>query len=78
MIFLERMRESHHQSDKHLNCFKGNVAETSEKWGGAHMGFSEHIDTILNWTELKTNDRAVRLERKRPLQVACASEDLKC
>ena len=24
--------------------------ETSEKQGGAPMGFSEHVDTILNWT----------------------------
>ena len=23
-------------------------------WGGVHMGFSECIDTILNWTELNT------------------------
>ena len=26
----------------------GNVRETSERRGGAHMGFSERIDTILN------------------------------
>ena len=26
--------------------------ETSERPGGAHMGFSKCIDTILNWTEL--------------------------
>ena len=32
--------------------FKGNVGETSERQCGAHMGFSERIDTILNWTEL--------------------------
>ena len=30
------------------NCFKGN--ETAERQGGAHMGFSERIDTILDWT----------------------------
>ena len=29
-------------------CFKDNVGETFEKRGGAHMGFSERIDTILN------------------------------
>ena len=28
--------------------------ETSDRCGGAHMGFSEHLDTILNWTELYT------------------------
>ena len=28
-----------------------NLVDTSERQGGAHMGFSEHIDTILNWTE---------------------------
>ena len=33
--------------------FKGNVGQTSERRGGAHMGFSERrIDTILNRTEL--------------------------
>ena len=34
------------------HCFKGNVGKTSERQGGAHMGFSEHTDTILNWQEL--------------------------
>ena len=53
MIFLERMREGHHQSDKHWNRFKGNVGETSGGGGGgAHMGFSDRTDTILNWTDL--------------------------
>ena len=47
-IFLERTREGHRQSDKHWNCFKGNVGGTSERGGGAHMGFSERMDTILN------------------------------
>ena len=28
--------------DKHWNCFKGNMGETSERWGGVHMGFSKH------------------------------------
>ena len=36
-----RTRESHRQSDEHWNRFKGNVEETSERCGGAHMGFSE-------------------------------------
>ena len=35
-------------SDELWNCFKGNIGETSERWGGVHMGFSECIDTILN------------------------------
>ena len=48
MIFLERTREGHHQSDEHWNHFKGNVGETSEIWGGVHMGFSKLINTILN------------------------------
>ena len=33
----------HRQSDKHGNCFEGNVGEPSERRGGAHMGFSELI-----------------------------------
>ena len=48
MIFLKSMREGHRQSDEHWNHFKGNVEETSERRGGAHMRFSECIDTILN------------------------------
>ena len=47
-IFLERTREGDPQSDEHWNRFKGDVGETSERRGGAHMGFAEHIDTILN------------------------------
>ena len=35
-------------SDQPWNCLKGNVGETSERWGGTHMGFSDHIYTILN------------------------------
>ena len=45
-------REGHRQPDEHWNCFKGNPWETSERRDGAHMGFSERINTILNWTEL--------------------------
>ena len=48
MIFLERTREDHRQSDEHWNLFKGNVGETSERCGGARTGFSERIDSILN------------------------------
>ena len=43
-------RERHRQSDEHWNRIKGNIGETSERRGGAHMGFSESTDTILNWT----------------------------
>ena len=46
---LKRTREGRRQSDEHWNRFKGNVGETSQR---KIMGFSEHIDTILNWTEL--------------------------
>ena len=47
-----RMRKSHHQSDEHWNCFKANISESSERWGGVHMSFPEHKDTILKvlWT----------------------------
>ena len=46
--FLERTREGHRQSDKHWSHFKGDIAETSERQGGVHMGFSERMDTIFN------------------------------
>ena len=50
MIFLERTRDGHGQSDKHGNRFKGDIGETSERRVGAHncMGFLEGIGTILN------------------------------
>ena len=49
MLFFERMRKGHRQSDElwNWNCFKGNVGETSERRGREHMGFSERIDTIV-------------------------------
>ena len=40
--------QGHRQSDQQFNCSLGNTAETSEKQGGAHMGFCKRIDTILN------------------------------
>ena len=46
--FIERTRKGHRESDELWNRFKGNAGETSERRGGAHMGFSERIDTILN------------------------------
>ena len=36
--------------------FTGSIKEASEKRGGAHMGFPERIDTILNWTFSKLWD----------------------
>ena len=48
LFYRERKREGHGQSDEHRNSFKGNAGETSERRGGAHMGFSESIAIILN------------------------------
>ena len=33
-----------------VNCFKGNVEKTYQRRGGAHMGFSERIEIVWNWT----------------------------
>ena len=48
-IFLERTRTGHRESDQHLNCSKVNAREpeTSERQGGAHMGFPERINAIF-------------------------------
>ena len=54
---LERTREGHRQSDEHGNRFKGNVGETSERRGGAYMGFSERIETIFIADRHRTCDR---------------------
>ena len=66
-------REGHRQSDEHWNCFKGKVSkETSQRRGGEHMGFSERIDTILNWTELKyknnNNKKKTTTHKQQQLQ----------
>ena len=45
---FKRIREGHRQSDEHRNCFKGDDGEASERRFGAHMGFSETIDTVFN------------------------------
>ena len=49
-IFLERTREGHRQPDEHWNRFKGIIWETSERRGGAHVGFSEplryHLESL--------------------------------
>ena len=36
MIFLERTRLDHRQSDEHWNRFKGSTGETSYRRGGGH------------------------------------------
>ena len=51
----ERERERDCQLDEHWNCFRGDLVDISERPGGAHIGFSERIDTILSWTELNWN-----------------------
>ena len=46
---LEKGREkSDGQPDRHGNCFERQRWATSERLGGAHTGFSEREDTILN------------------------------
>ena len=55
--FLDRTREGHRQWDEHRKCFGDNAGETSERWGGAHMSFSEWTDTILNLTEFNWRGR---------------------
>ena len=50
---------------------KATLGDTSERRSGAHMGFSESTDNILNWTELNVHsDNALRLLRVliRPLR----------
>ena len=42
----------HRQSDEHWNRFKGNVGETSERRGGAHMG---HRHPDEHWNRFKGN-----------------------
>ena len=53
---MMKMTKGHHQPGEHWNRFKGNVGETSERRGGAHMGFSERIDTNLNGTDDNDDD----------------------
>ena len=50
-------RAGHRESDEHWIGFKGDVGETSERCGGAHMDFFESMDTILNRTELTRRQR---------------------
>lgn len=48
-IFFERMRRP--SPDQPWLHFKGNTRETSERCG-QHMGFPDHVHTILNWTDI--------------------------
>ena len=41
-------REVAISSDQHWASFKGKIEETHERRGGAHMGFPEGTDSILN------------------------------
>ena len=45
---LEGTKEGQRDSNERLNCFKGNVGETSEIRGGAQKGSSERTDAVLN------------------------------
>ena len=54
-----------------LEPFQRQLGETSERHGGAHMGFSEHIDTILNWTEQMMPYWQRLLLRKKWTLVTC-------
>ena len=47
-VFIRRCRAIASEINFSLFCFKGDFGETSERRDGAHMGFSERIDTILN------------------------------
>ena len=37
MVFLEGTREGHHQWEVHSHCFKGNIGETFQRFGGSHV-----------------------------------------
>ena len=54
-IFLEKTRKDHLQSDRHWNCFRGKTVENSGRRDGAHMDFSELVDSVIIWnlTELR-------------------------
>ena len=44
-----------------LEPFQRQRGETSERRDGAHLGFSERINTVLNWTELNWTELWVRV-----------------
>ena len=51
-MFRKGTREGRGQSDGHCNCFESNTGNTFKRRGGAHMGFLEHLDIIVNWSGL--------------------------
>ena len=58
---------------KSWNRFKGDVGETSERLGGAHMGFSERISTILSWSEQNTQNVNAKDDRRVQTEVSALS-----
>ena len=53
VIFLESTREGHHRWDGHWNSSRASLGKLQrDRMECFYMGFSEHVDTILNWTEL--------------------------
>ena len=63
---LRRARDVDRDPQNHWNRFRGNFGET-ERRGGAHMGFSERINTILNSTELTVTTRQKSMKQFRHL-----------
>ena len=43
-----------------LEPFRRQHQETPERRGGAHKGFTEHADTILNWTQVNKYSRTAK------------------
>ena len=65
-----KLQKGHHQSDQYWHCFKDNMVKTPERQGGAHIGFPQHIDIIMNWTKLKKSTREAQLCRNSiPVQL---------
>ena len=57
---------------------RGNVGETSERQSGAHVRFSERIDTILNWPELtvRLRNTACNWRKYKQLPLALYNDDI--
>ena len=46
------------------------MGKTPERQGGAHIGFPQHIDITMNWTELKKSMREAHFCRNSvPVQL---------
>ena len=45
---FEKTGEGHLQADEHWKFSKATLGETSKRRGGAHMGFSERVNDIVN------------------------------